>query len=241
MEEPTKVAQQHVNDDAAALERLGVKQELQRNFSKLSMLGLAFAILNSWTALSTSLSLALPSGGPSAVIWGLMTAGVCNLCLAASLAEFVSAYPTAGGQYHWVAMISWPSTSRAISFITGWINVGAWVCLTATGGLLGSTLVVEIITLMHEDTYEMKNWHQFLIYIGFTLAAFFINAFANRLLHWFTKAAFLWSLGGFVIISITVLACASPNYQTGKFVYGDFINNVGWPDGLAWLLGLLQG
>lgn len=79
-------------DDAAALAAMGHKQELQRNFSMLSMLGLAFAILNSWTALSASLSLALPSGGPTAVIWGLVTAGICNLCLAASLAEFLSAY-----------------------------------------------------------------------------------------------------------------------------------------------------
>jgi amino acid transporter len=93
--------------DDAHLAALGVKQELQRNFSPLSMLGLAFAILNSWTALSTSLNLALPSGGPTVVLWGLVTAGVCNLCLAASLAEFLSAYPTAGGQYHWVAVISW--------------------------------------------------------------------------------------------------------------------------------------
>ena len=64
---------------------------------------MSFAILNSWTALSASLSLALPSGGSTSVIWGLVTAGICNLCLAASLAEFLSAYPTAGGQYHWVA------------------------------------------------------------------------------------------------------------------------------------------
>lgn len=80
------------DDDTAALAGLGHKQELQRNFSTLSMLGLTFAILNSWTALSASLSLALPSGGPTSVIWGLVTAGVCNLCLAASLAEFLSAY-----------------------------------------------------------------------------------------------------------------------------------------------------
>ncbi len=89
---------QSVLADDAHLAALGVKQELRRNFSPLSMLGLAFAILNSWTALSASLSLALPSGGPTSVIWGLITAGVCNLCLAASLAEFLSAYPTAGGQ-----------------------------------------------------------------------------------------------------------------------------------------------
>merc|ERR1712113_1071504 len=87
------------NADDLQLEALGHKGELQRNFSPLAMLGLAFAILNSWTALSASLSLALPSGGSTSVIWGLITAGVCNLCLAASLAEFLSAYPTAGGQY----------------------------------------------------------------------------------------------------------------------------------------------
>ena len=82
-------------EDSAALAQFGHQQELQRNFSALSMLGLAFAILNSWTALAASLSLALPSGGPSSVIWGLVTAGICNLCLAASLAEFLSAFPTA--------------------------------------------------------------------------------------------------------------------------------------------------
>ncbi|KAK4150829.1 amino acid/polyamine transporter I [Chaetomidium leptoderma] len=232
------------SDDAAALERLGVKQELQRNFSKISMLGLAFAILNSWTALATSLSLALPSGGPSAIIWGLVVAGLCNLCLAASLAEFLSAYPTAGGQYHWVAIISWRRYGPALSFATGWINVAAWVCLTATGSLLGSQLIVSLLALFSGDpNYEAQPWQQFLVYIAYTVAAFLINAFGNRFLALFTKAAFFWSLTGFVVISLTVLACAAPEhrYQSGSFVYGDFINHTGWPDGLAWLLGLLQG
>lgn len=95
-------------DDEAQLEALGHKGELQRNFSLLSMLGLAFAILNSWTALSSSLSLALPSGGSTSVIWGLLTAGICNLALAASLAEFLSAYPTAGGQYVLLRVLTLP-------------------------------------------------------------------------------------------------------------------------------------
>ncbi|KAH7021467.1 gaba permease [Microdochium trichocladiopsis] len=230
-------------NDSAALARLGVQQELERNFSTVSMLGLAFAILNSWTALSASLSLALPSGGPSAVLWGLIVAGVCNLCLAASLAEFLSAYPTAGGQYHWAAIVAWPAAARAAGFVTGWINVAAWVCLTATGGLLGSQLVVGAIALVHPD-YVAAPWHQFLIYIAYTLAALLINATASRLLPAFTKAAFFWSLAGFAIISITVLACApvrGSGFRSGAFVYGAFINTTGWPDGLAWLLGLLQG
>jgi len=75
----------------------GHSSELKRHFSPLAMLGMAFAILNSWTALAASLSLALPSGGPTSVLWGLLTAGIGNLCLAASLAEFLGVWPTAGG------------------------------------------------------------------------------------------------------------------------------------------------
>ena len=94
------------SDDAAQLAALGHEAELKANFSPLSKLGLAFAILNSWTAHSASFSLELPSGDPVAVIWGLITADICNLCLAVSWAESLSAYPTAGGQCQWVSIIS---------------------------------------------------------------------------------------------------------------------------------------
>ncbi|TKA77003.1 hypothetical protein B0A55_01968, partial [Friedmanniomyces simplex] len=191
--------------DDAHLAALGVKQELRRNFSPLSMLGLAFAILNSWTALSASLSLALPSGGPTSVIWGLITAGVCNLCLAASLAEFLSAYPTAGGQYHWVAVISWKRWMPILSWITGWINVFGWMALVATAGLLGSQLIIGIISL-YNDNYTPEPWHQFLIYIGYNLVAALLNAFGNHLLPYINKTAIIWSISGFAIICITILA-----------------------------------
>ena len=227
----------HDDDHLAAL---GIHGELKRNFSPLAMLGLAFAILNSWTALSASLSIALPSGGPTSVLWGLIVAGICNLCLAASLAEFLSAYPTAGGQYHWVAVISWKKWVPILSWITGWINTSGWIALVASGGLLGSQLILGVISLMH-PSYEAQRWHQFLIYIGYNIFAFCVNAFANSALNVFNQAAIFWSIGGFVIISIVILACASPNYSTGSFVFGEFINETGWPDGVAWLLGLLQG
>lgn len=129
---------------------------------------------------------------------------------------------------------------KGISWATGWINVSGWIALTATGGLLGSQLVMGVISLFNPD-FEPQRWQQFLIYVGYTLAAFLINTFLTRLLPYITQAAFIWSVVGFVVISIVVLACASPNYQSGHFVYGEFLNEVGWPNGFAWLLGLLQG
>lgn len=49
----------------------------------------------------------------------------------------------------------------------------------------------------------------------------------NSLLPVIYKGAFMWSMGGFVVVSITVLACASPDYSTAKFVFTDFINQTG--------------
>lgn len=226
-------------EDDTKLAQLGVKPELHRQFSTFAMLGLAFAILNSWTALASSLSLALPSGGPTSVIWGLVTAGVCNLCLAASLAEFLSAYPTAGGQYHWVAMISWKPYVPILSWITGWINVSGWIALVASAGLLGSQLIMGAIAF-YNPAFEPQRWQQFLIYIAYTLVAFFLNAFANNALPYFTKASLIWSIAGFAMISITILACSSGRFNSGTLVYTEFDNATGWPDGVAWLLGLLQ-
>lgn len=86
---------------------------------------------------------------------------------------------------------------------------------------------------MNED-YVVQRWHIFLIYVLYTLLAFLINIFGVRLLPALNKAAFIWSIMGVTIISITLLATASPNFQSGKFVFGTFINEVGWNNGVAW-------
>lgn len=36
-----------------------------------------------------------------------------------------------------------------LSWITGWVNCSGWVALVATGGLLGSQLVLGVISLMN--------------------------------------------------------------------------------------------
>ncbi|KAI4162773.1 MAG: hypothetical protein LQ342_003660 [Letrouitia transgressa] len=94
--------------------------------------------------------------------------------------------------------------------------------------------------MLQQSSYSSQRWHQFLIYIGYNIFAFCVNAFANKLLPWVTRSAFTWSITGFVVISITLLASSSPNYSTGDFVFREFINETGWPNGIAWLLGLLQ-
>lgn len=47
-----------------------------------------------------------------------------------------------------------------------------------------------------------------------------------------------WSILAVVVISITLLAMSSKN--DAKFVFASFQNETGWPDGVSWILGLLQ-
>ncbi|KOS13455.1 gaba permease [Malassezia pachydermatis] len=235
-----KSKEERAAEEAAHLEAMGQKQELHKNFSFLSLLGLAFAILNSWTALSVSMQVSLPSGGPSSVIWGLITAGVGNLCVSLSLGEFLSAYPIASGQYYWTACVCPPKYRGFMSYFVGWLSAGGWVAMNATGPLLGSQLITGLIYIM-DKTYEPQRWQQFCLYLAFAFIGFFVNVFGNRLLPIIDKVAFYWSLTGFIMTSITVLACASPEYPTGTWVYTRFVNETGWPNGFAWLLGLLQG
>lgn len=94
-------------------------------------------------------------------------------------------------------------------------------------------------------------------YIGYALFALFMNIFANALLPYINKGALLWSITGFVVclsrrmhsinayeaqvILVTVVACADPNYASADYVFRYFLNyETGWPDGIAWLLGLLR-
>lgn len=104
------------------------------------------------------------------------------------------------------------------------------MALTATAGLLGSQLIVGIVALYH-PTYSPEPWHQFLIYLAYTFIMAAVNAFGTALLPLFNKFAVSWSIAGFTIISITVLACAAPDYNSAKFVFTNFNNTTGWPDG----------
>ncbi|GAA6040306.1 hypothetical protein JCM8097_009411 [Rhodosporidiobolus ruineniae] len=213
-----------------------------RNFSLISMVGLAYAILNSWTAMAASLSVVLPSGGPVAVLWGLVTSTIGVLSLAASLAEICHVFPTSGGPYHWSAILSPPGWSNIISWYTGWLACAGWITLTATTGSLAGSLLLGAYALNHPG-FEEQPYQTFIIFTGFILLAVAINCLVPRALPHINTAALTWSLAGAFTIIIVCLSCSGArnnDFQPASFVFGEFLNSSGWPNGVAWILGLLQ-
>lgn len=47
-----------------------------------------------------------------------------------------------------------------------------------------------------------------------------------------------WSLLGVLVVSIVLLATSEKT--SARFVFTTFQNETGWPDGVSWILGLLQ-
>ncbi|GMK58672.1 hypothetical protein CspeluHIS016_0601140 [Cutaneotrichosporon spelunceum] len=212
---------------------------LERNFSFWSCLGLAFAILNSWNAMAASMSVALPSGGSIAMVWGLPVSAVGTLLMAVSLAEAAHAFPTTGGQYDWTYCVAPVRLRVGLSFVAGWTATTGWIALVAANSIMTSNFVMGIISLLH-PTFASQPYQIFLLYLAMTLLAYLLNTFAVRLLPYIDTGAMVWSMLGIVTVMITLLACASPAYQPAKAVFATWTNSTGWPDGMAFMLALLQ-
>lgn len=89
------------NPEAAdqLLENLGYKAELSRNRSTFQVAFMSFVLASIPYGLATTLAYPLIGGGPVNVIWGWLAVSLIIVCVAASLGEITSVYPTAGGTF----------------------------------------------------------------------------------------------------------------------------------------------
>lgn len=95
------------------------------------ILAAGYNVCNSWLVFVATLTISLPYG-PMNTIWGLIATTVGYTCIGLTLAELVSAWPTAGGQYHWTYilapkwcrrfLVSRPQISRMDNKIAGHVT-----------------------------------------------------------------------------------------------------------------------
>lgn len=88
------------SDDASVedvLGRLGYESQLRRNRSTVHVTFMAFVLGANPYGLATTLNYPLIGGGPVNIIWGWLLVALIVVCVAASLGEITSVYPTAGG------------------------------------------------------------------------------------------------------------------------------------------------
>lgn len=239
MTAPSSTEKQTPDADELRLAQMGHEQELKRHFTLLSLIGLASTTTISWTGLGLSIVTEIGAGGPGAIIYGFILVTILQCFLGASLAEFVSSYPTEGGMYHWIAAIAPPTYRDFLSFITGWFTVCGWVFTTASTNLIYAQTMAALIAIYHPDL-TIKTWQVFVIYQGLNLITAAVVLWGNRAIPALNKFSLFYLQIGWFVVLVTVVACA-PSHRDTTFVFKTWINSTGWKsNAVGFITGLVN-
>ena len=120
-------ARESIADDVRALHRLGYAQELARRMSGFSNYALSLSIICILAGGTTSFHLGLCSVGGASIGLGWPLACAVALVVALTMGQLASAFPTAGGLYHWAAILG----GRGWGWGVAWLNLLGLVTVLA--------------------------------------------------------------------------------------------------------------
>ncbi|KAB8258685.1 amino acid/polyamine transporter I [Aspergillus pseudonomiae] len=226
------------DSDALRLAEMGYTQDLQRNFSILSLVGIAFCMSNSWFGISASLITGISSGGTVLIVYGLIWIGFISTCVGASLSELASSMPNAGGQYFWANELAPKKYSRFASYFTGWFGYAGAIFACASVALSLGSAGVGMWQLGHPE-FVPQPWHTVVAYQLINFFCYLFNCW-GKTLPAVAKVTLYISLLSFFVILVTVPACAK-THASAAYVFGHFVNSTGWEsDGMAFIVGLIN-
>ena len=166
------------------LEAMGYKSELVRSRSTFQVAFMSFVMASVPYGLSTTLYYPVVNGGPVNIIWGWILVSLVILCVAASLGEITSVYPTAGGVYYQSFMLSPPEYRRIVSWICGWAFVVGNITITLAVNFGTASFLAACIKVFESEpgvgVFEGKPYQIWLIFFGITILCNLVSALGNR-------------------------------------------------------------
>ncbi|KAF9888271.1 hypothetical protein FE257_008841 [Aspergillus nanangensis] len=218
---------------------VGEVHELKKRFSRLTILSMAVVLMATWEALSSTMVSGLVNGGPVSLVYGFLLAACGSMATAASLAEMASMYPTAGGQYHFIAKLAPKRWQNILSWSVGWTGTFGWVAFTASAPFLAAGMIQGLLILNY-DTYQPERWHATLIYWALTVFSIVINIWGLMFISFIETASLVLHVVAFIALFIVIWVCA-PAMHSASFVFTLFQNSSGWlNDGIPWCIGMLS-
>src|SRR6478752_5165078 len=226
-------------EDVKVLHSMGYAQELERRLSRFSNFAVSFSIICILSGGINSLAQATSGAGGMGIGIGWLLGCFVSLVFAVAMSQISSAYPTAGGLYHWGSILG----NRGTGWVTAWlnllglitvlgaINVGTWTFFI---GAFGPALGIE---------NNLVNQTVFLAII--TGAQALINHLGIKLTARLTDFSGYLIFGGSILIALVCLFAADSwdfsRLVTFKNYSGEAGGNV-WPqvsNSWVFLLGLL--
>jgi amino acid transporter len=117
-----------IAEDIETLRQLGYRQELVRRMSGFSNYAVSLSIICILAGGVTSFHQGLCSVGGASIGLGWPAASLLALAFAATMGQVASAFPTAGGLYHWASILG----DRGWGWVTAWFNLAGLIVVLAT-------------------------------------------------------------------------------------------------------------
>ncbi|XXH00005.1 hypothetical protein Hte_006346 [Hypoxylon texense] len=203
----------------------------KKRFNFWTAFGISICTSGSWEGWIASIAQGIVGGGPVGLVWGWVFVSLGIIVLSLSLAEFVSMWPSAGGQYVWAANLAPKRYARVVSWFTAWFTIaGLWLGALSCG--MGVTVQIQSYVASASD-YTPLTWHAFLINIGCMVCWIVVNIFFVKALHWMNELSRTYPL---TIAVILQAACSSistfPFIIAVLFCIGDTTEVLASPIGL---------
>ncbi|GAA6040324.1 hypothetical protein JCM8097_009422 [Rhodosporidiobolus ruineniae] len=209
------------------------------HFNGFTLAFLAFTIMSSYQTFCGTVATSLYSGGPITMVYGYILACLGGLAGAASLAELVSAWPTAEGQIAWAENLAPDSCASFVRYYTAWATSFGWTFIGCSAAFVFANALTGVAMFTHAE-YIPERWHTSLILWAVVLLALFVNIFAFRLLGPLNTGMGLLGIGTLVVLIVVLLARQEGPYNDAEYVFATFVNQTGWgSDGVAFFLGLV--
>ncbi len=116
-----------LSEDERTLKGMGYTQELSRRMSGFSNFAISLSIICILAGGITSFHVGLCSAGGATIGLGWPLVCLFSLCVAATMAQVASAFPTAGGLYHWGSILG----GRGCGWVTAWFNLAGLITVLA--------------------------------------------------------------------------------------------------------------
>ena len=191
--------------------------------------------------MSTTFIYPLEAGGASSAVWGWLISGFGCYCIALSVAELVSAYPTCGGLYFTCKYLAPEKYVPEVAWLCGWLNLIGQIAGAASTEYGCAQLLLAAVSMNDDfNGYVPTNRQTVGVMAAITIFHAVLNSLRTSMLEKMTKTYVIFHMLVLVSCCITLLVMCKDK-RSSSYVWTTVENNSGWkPNGWSFLFGFLS-
>ncbi|VWD38201.1 amino acid permease [Burkholderia contaminans] len=194
------------DSDVSLLHKMGYAQELSRRMSGFSNFAVSFSVICILSGGITAFQLAFSATGGASIGLGWPLGSLFALIVAVSMSQIASAFPTAGGLYHWGAILG----GKKWGWMTAWLNLLGLIFVIAAinFGTYDPFFKTLIAPMFGVSPDSLTWWHQTAFIAFITISQAILNARGIRI------ASRITDLSGYLIFVVTIALVVSLLYYS---------------------------